>query len=178
VGTRFFAHVQTSPGAHPASCTMGTGSIPGVKRSERGANHTTSFSRRGLERVELEFYSPFRPHMPVIGSTLPLTFTTRCLIQLSRWHMEDNLKEQRNYKWQRKVKFEKSGASGEKECFWKALFVIFCVLLTMHLQLNEYQPTRCTIYLQLHYVTTPLHVSGSFVDHITRSNGKWFLLYC
>jgi hypothetical protein len=29
---RFFAHVQTGPGAHPACCTMGTGSFPGVKR--------------------------------------------------------------------------------------------------------------------------------------------------
>jgi hypothetical protein len=39
VGARFFAHVQTGPGAHPASCTMGTGSFPGVKRSGRGADH-------------------------------------------------------------------------------------------------------------------------------------------
>jgi len=31
VGARFSAPVQTSPGAHPASCTMGTGSFPGVK---------------------------------------------------------------------------------------------------------------------------------------------------
>jgi hypothetical protein len=31
-GPRFFAHVQTGPEAHPASCTMGTGSFPGVKR--------------------------------------------------------------------------------------------------------------------------------------------------
>ena len=30
-GARFSARVQTSPGAHPASCTMGTGSFPGVK---------------------------------------------------------------------------------------------------------------------------------------------------
>jgi len=30
VGTRFSAPVQTSPEAHPASCTMGTGSSPGV----------------------------------------------------------------------------------------------------------------------------------------------------
>jgi hypothetical protein len=34
-----FAHVQTGPGAHPASCTMDTGSFPGVKRSGRGADH-------------------------------------------------------------------------------------------------------------------------------------------
>jgi len=30
-GTRFSAPVQTGPVAHPASCTMGTGSFPGVK---------------------------------------------------------------------------------------------------------------------------------------------------
>ena len=28
-GARFSAPVQTGPGAHPASCTMGTGSFPG-----------------------------------------------------------------------------------------------------------------------------------------------------
>jgi hypothetical protein len=39
VGVRFLAHVQTGPGAHPASCTMGTESFPGVKRPGRGANH-------------------------------------------------------------------------------------------------------------------------------------------
>jgi hypothetical protein len=38
-GARFFAHVQTGPGAHPASCTMGTGSFAGVKRPGRGADH-------------------------------------------------------------------------------------------------------------------------------------------
>ena len=31
MGARFSAPVQTGPGAHPASCTMGTGSFPGVK---------------------------------------------------------------------------------------------------------------------------------------------------
>jgi len=31
VGTRFSASVQTGPGAHPASCTMGTGSFPRVE---------------------------------------------------------------------------------------------------------------------------------------------------
>jgi len=33
------APVQTGPGAHPASCTMGTGSFPGVK-SGRGVTLT------------------------------------------------------------------------------------------------------------------------------------------
>jgi len=36
---RFFAPVQTGPGAHPASCTMGTGSSQGVK-SDRGVTLT------------------------------------------------------------------------------------------------------------------------------------------
>ena len=38
-GVQFFPPVQTGPGAHPASCTMGTGSFPGVKRPGRGADH-------------------------------------------------------------------------------------------------------------------------------------------
>jgi len=31
VGARISAPVQTGPEAHPASCTMGTGSFPGVR---------------------------------------------------------------------------------------------------------------------------------------------------
>jgi hypothetical protein len=38
-GRDFFAHIQTGPGAHPASCTMGIGSFPGVKRPGCGADH-------------------------------------------------------------------------------------------------------------------------------------------
>ena len=34
-GARFSAPVQTGPGAHPAPCTMGTGSFPGVKSGRR-----------------------------------------------------------------------------------------------------------------------------------------------
>jgi len=40
LGARYSAPVQTGPGAHPASCTMGTGSFPGVK-SGRGVTLTT-----------------------------------------------------------------------------------------------------------------------------------------
>ena len=38
-GARFSAPAQTGPGAHPASCTMGTVSFPGVK-SGRGVTLT------------------------------------------------------------------------------------------------------------------------------------------
>ena len=37
---RDFPPVQTGPGAHPTSCTMGTGSFPGV-RCGRGVTLTT-----------------------------------------------------------------------------------------------------------------------------------------
>jgi hypothetical protein len=40
----FFAHFQTGTGAHPVSCTMGTGSFPGVKRPERGNDHPPPLS--------------------------------------------------------------------------------------------------------------------------------------
>ena len=41
MGARFSAPVQTGPGAHPTSCTMGTRSFPGVK-SGRGVTLTPS----------------------------------------------------------------------------------------------------------------------------------------
>ena len=44
MGKRFSAPVQTGPGARPASCKMGTGSFPGVKRQGRGAGHPPHLS--------------------------------------------------------------------------------------------------------------------------------------
>ena len=44
VGERFFAAVQTGPGAHSALYTMGTGSFPGVKRPGRGIDHQPHLS--------------------------------------------------------------------------------------------------------------------------------------
>ena len=64
---RFSAPVQTGPGAYPASCTMGTGSFPGVKRPGRGADHPTPSKCRGHERVGLYLYSPSGPSWSVIG---------------------------------------------------------------------------------------------------------------
>ena len=46
-GTRFSTPVQTGPGAHPASYTMGTGSFPGVKRSGRGVDPLAPRLRKG-----------------------------------------------------------------------------------------------------------------------------------
>ena len=64
VGARFSASLQTGPGAYPASCTMGTGSFPGVKRPGRGADHPPP----GQERVGLYLYTPSGPSWPVMGA--------------------------------------------------------------------------------------------------------------
>jgi len=77
VGARFSAPVQTGPGAHPASCKLGTVSNLGVK-SGRGVTLTPHhFKCCGQERVELYLYSLYGPYglyrasMPVQGCTLP-----------------------------------------------------------------------------------------------------------
>ena len=85
MGARFSAPGQTGRGAHPAYCTMGTGSFPGVKRG-RGVTLTPyPFKCRGHERVELYLYSTYGPYglyrvsVPVQGGTLllPLPSFTR-----------------------------------------------------------------------------------------------------
>jgi hypothetical protein len=42
VGARFSAPVQTDPGTHPASDTLGIGPFPGGKRPARGVDHPPS----------------------------------------------------------------------------------------------------------------------------------------
>ena len=70
-GARFSAPVQTGPGAHLASYTMGTGSFPEVKRPGCGVDHAPPSSAEVKGRVELFLYS-FGPSWPIIGWTLTL----------------------------------------------------------------------------------------------------------
>ena len=81
MGARFSAPVHTGPVAQPASCTMGTGSFPGVKRPGRGADHPPPSKCRGQERVELYLYSPSGPSWPVMGAPLSLPYMFFQLIQ-------------------------------------------------------------------------------------------------
>ena len=74
---RFSAPVQTGPGAYSASCTMGTGSFPGVKRPGRGADHPPPSQHRDHEMVGLYLYSPTGPQWPVIGRTFTF-YRQRC----------------------------------------------------------------------------------------------------
>jgi len=66
-GPRFSALLQAGPEAHPDSCTMGTGSFPGVKRPGCGVDHPPTSSADVKERVELYLYSPYGPSWPVLG---------------------------------------------------------------------------------------------------------------
>jgi len=50
-GARFSAPVQTGPEAHPASCTMGTGSFQGV-RCCRGMTLTPQFPLMPRSKIE------------------------------------------------------------------------------------------------------------------------------
>ena len=68
----FYAPVETGPGAHPASYTMGTGSFLRVKRPGRGVDHPPLSNADIKKTVELFLYSPSGPSSPVLGQTLPL----------------------------------------------------------------------------------------------------------
>jgi hypothetical protein len=48
-GGAIFRTRPAGPGAHPASCTMDTGSFPGVKRPGRGADHPPLLAPRSLK---------------------------------------------------------------------------------------------------------------------------------
>jgi len=74
VGARFSAPFQTGPGAYPASCTMGTGYFPGVRRPERGVDDPPTSSAEVKERVELTYLSP--PFWAFVAcSRVDFTFT-------------------------------------------------------------------------------------------------------
>ena len=51
VRARFSTLVQTGPGAHPGSYTVGTGAFAGLKRPGRGAGHPLPSSAENKEIV-------------------------------------------------------------------------------------------------------------------------------
>ena len=87
LGARFSAPIQNVPEAHPASCTIGTGSFPGVKIGRCVTLTPHPFWCSGQERVELYLYSPYglyglyRASVPVKACTLPYLFTYSPLTQ-------------------------------------------------------------------------------------------------
>jgi len=74
-GARFSVPVETSCGAHSASCTMGTESFPGVN-SGRGVMLTphpllVPWSRKSRGIALYMPYGMYRASVPVQGCTLP-----------------------------------------------------------------------------------------------------------
>jgi hypothetical protein len=75
-GARFFALVETGPGAHPSSCTTGTGSFPGVN-CDRGLTKTphpllVPWLRKSIAipLLPLWTYGLYRASVAVQGCTL------------------------------------------------------------------------------------------------------------
>jgi hypothetical protein len=89
-GGRFFVPVQTGPGAHPASSTMGSRSLPGVMRPGRGVNHPVVSSAEVKERVELYLCPPSGLSWPVQGRTYLLVYWTLASLNLTWTHSKGN----------------------------------------------------------------------------------------
>ena len=66
------APVQTRPGGHPASYTMGAESFPEVKRPGCAVDHPPPSSAEVKERVQLYIYSLSGLSWLVVGLTSPL----------------------------------------------------------------------------------------------------------
>jgi hypothetical protein len=82
-----FRVVKTGTKTHPTTCTMGTGSLPWVKRPERSVNHPR-FSSAGLRRGTIyNSTSPPCLHRHVIRRPLPLLHTTLGFILIFRIHL-------------------------------------------------------------------------------------------
>jgi len=74
VDARFSTPVQTSPGAHPASNTMGTNSFHGGRAARTDVDYPSPTSTKVKETVDLHLYSPSGPSSSILGPTLPLPF--------------------------------------------------------------------------------------------------------
>ena len=67
VWASFSALVQTGPEAHPTTYTMGTRSLPRVKRPGRGVKHPPPSRAEVKEAVELYLRFFSGPSWPVLG---------------------------------------------------------------------------------------------------------------
>jgi len=74
-GARFSTPVQTGPGAHPSSCTMGTGSFPGVKS---GRDVTLTTQPLLVPRSRKSIAIPLLP----LWAVRPVQSLSACTLQL------------------------------------------------------------------------------------------------
>ena len=90
---RFSAPVQTGPGAHPASCTMGTGSFPGVK-SGRGVTLTAHpvpvpWSRKSRAIILLPLWAV--RSVQSLSACTRVHLTSTFFTFISNWHPENDI---------------------------------------------------------------------------------------
>jgi hypothetical protein len=70
VGATFSVPVQTGPGAHPASCTVDTVSVPKVERPGRGDDHPPHLA----PRLKKEYSNTYTPPLGLCEPTLPVNY--------------------------------------------------------------------------------------------------------
>ena len=87
MGARFSALVQTGPGAHPASCTIGTGSFLGLKipsnamvKKEQSYTSTPPMGRTACTEPQC-LYSTSIPLLP-LWAIRPVHSLSACTVQL------------------------------------------------------------------------------------------------
>jgi len=95
-GTRFSAPVRTGPGIHPASCTMGTGSFPGVK-SGRGVTLTphpllVPWSRKNRATLLLPLWADRSVQSLSVRTRMHFTFNFYLLIS---WNLKGKSKKKK-----------------------------------------------------------------------------------
>ena len=73
-GARFSAPIQPGPGAHSASCTMGTGSFLGVKVAGVWRWQPTPVKWQGLERFRAIPLLPLWAHSGLLRGSFTFTF--------------------------------------------------------------------------------------------------------
>jgi hypothetical protein len=122
VGARYSAPAQTGPGAHQASCTMGTGSFLEVKsgRSVTLTPHPLLVPRsRNSRAITLPPYGPYglyRASVPVQGCTLPyLTTVTQLQVNKFNQTRPDNGSSDLQLPTSRNTKKDSTGKSHKRQ---------------------------------------------------------------
>ena len=119
-GSKMFHALQSSSEAHPTSCTMSTGSLPGVKQLGRGVDHIPPFCAKDVYgQNEVSALPPLPsnsvPSWHVVRSPLPFNCT------------KDNGNDNTTVKYTVTTKMHIWTLEFEfkmpvyKECFWKLL---------------------------------------------------------
>ena len=141
--TVFSAPVQTGPGAHPASCTMGTGSFPGVK-SGRGVTLTPhpllvpwSWKSRAIPLLPLWAVQPVQSLSACTGVHFTFTFTLCLTVIYIEWQIAVSHRYG-NFSWwwahSRPKQVEKSNKHTKKNCALSWFYLQDCT--RMHGQQN------------------------------------------